>query len=165
MAEQAAGPSSGTTQDAAGERAAAKGDSNAPLEPKHDHARGAGHGPLAGDDEEQQRAAQQQGEEQQREAQQHKEEQQREAQRVPASGARCGAGAATAAATANEAAAGGCDGPVLKQASVEARLRGEVWLRGEAPHGEAWDEPTKAARKSARKNVTIMKKKKKKKKK
>jgi hypothetical protein len=69
MAEQAAGPSTGTASDAAVQRALATTDAGASLELKHDHARGAGHGLLAGDGEEQLRAAQQQGEEQQRAAQ------------------------------------------------------------------------------------------------
>jgi hypothetical protein len=43
-----------------------------------------------------------------------------EAQRVVASGASFGAGTATAAATANEAAAGGCEGPISKQAAAAA---------------------------------------------
>jgi hypothetical protein len=93
-------------------------------QPKHDPVRGAGHEPVAGEDEEQQREAQLQDHAQQREAQQSDEEEQLEALRVPASGAACGAGAATAAAKTNEAAAGGCDGPFPKQASVEARLHG-----------------------------------------
>ena len=97
--------------------------------------------------EEQQRAAQQQEEEQQHAAQQQEEEQQREAQWVTGSGTAAAsvrggpspleqpsaqpkhdpvrwAGAATAAATTNEASAGGCDGAFPKQASVEARMHG-----------------------------------------
>jgi hypothetical protein len=35
-------------------------------------------------------------------------------------GARCGAGATNAAATTNEAAAGGCEGKITKQAAAEA---------------------------------------------
>jgi hypothetical protein len=75
-------------------------------------------------EEEQQREAQLQDEAPQREAQQLEEEQQREAPRIPASGAQCGAGAATMAATTNETSAGGCGGPFPKQASVKARLHG-----------------------------------------
>jgi hypothetical protein len=47
VAEQAAGPSSGTALDAAVQRTAPTDDVGASLEPKHDHARGAGHEPLA----------------------------------------------------------------------------------------------------------------------
>jgi len=43
-----------------------------------------------------------------------------EAQRVAASGAGCRTGAATSAAATNEAAAGGCEGPIPKQAAVAA---------------------------------------------
>jgi hypothetical protein len=92
--------------------------------PKHDPVCGARHGTVARGTEEQQREAQLQNEEQQREAQQLKEEQQREALLVPASGAGCGAGAATAAATKHEFAAGGFDGTFSKQASDEARIHG-----------------------------------------
>jgi hypothetical protein len=116
IAEHAAGPSSGTADDAAVQRVAATDDAGASLEPKHDHARGAGREPVAGDDEEQQCAAQHQEEEPQRAAQQQEEEQQREAQRVNASVAGRGTGAAIAAATTNEAATGGCNEPVPKQA-------------------------------------------------
>ena len=47
VAEQAAGPSSGTAHDAAVQRTAATDDAGASPEPKHDHARGAGHEPVA----------------------------------------------------------------------------------------------------------------------
>jgi hypothetical protein len=80
----------------------------------------AGHESVAGGDEEQQREAQLQDEAQQREAQQLEEKQQREVLRVLASGAERRAGAATAAATTNEAAEGACDGPVPKQAAAAA---------------------------------------------
>jgi hypothetical protein len=128
------------------QRAAAADGAGASLEPKHDHACGAGHGPLAEGNEEQQRVVQQQDEEQQREARQQEGEQQREAQRVPASRVGCGAGAATA--VRNEAAAGGCDGPIPKQTSAEARLHDEA-----RPHGEARDEPTEAASDLTRKEM------------
>jgi hypothetical protein len=59
MAEQAAGPSSGTAHDAAVQRTAATDDAGASLDPKHNHARGAGHVPVAGYDEKEQRATQQ----------------------------------------------------------------------------------------------------------
>jgi hypothetical protein len=68
---------------------AAIDDAVASLELKYDHARGVGHEPVEGDDEEQQREAQLQAEEQQREAQlqhraqQQEKEQQRESQRLP----------------------------------------------------------------------------------
>jgi hypothetical protein len=48
MAQQATGPSDGTAQDAAVQRAAATDGADASLEPKPDHARGAGREPLAG---------------------------------------------------------------------------------------------------------------------
>jgi hypothetical protein len=65
-----------------------------------------------------------------------------ETQQVTASGAGCGAWTATAAPTANEAAAGGCDGSFFKQVSFEARLQAEARLRDEA---RMHDEPTEAA--------------------
>jgi hypothetical protein len=136
MALLSAGQSSGTANEVAVQQTAAKDDAGASPEPKHDHARGTGHGPLAGDDEEQKRAAQQQGEEQQRATQQQdeakqraakqqEEKQKREAPLAAVSGAGCGARAARehepmAAATANEGAAGGCGGPVPKQAVAAA---------------------------------------------
>jgi hypothetical protein len=52
------------------QRTAATDGAGASLVPKRDHARGAGHEPVAGSDEEQQHEAQQQDEEQQRSAQQ-----------------------------------------------------------------------------------------------
>jgi hypothetical protein len=118
-----------TTADTTAAAAAGVRGGPGPLEPpsaqpKHDPMRCAGREPVAGGDEEQQREAQLQDEARQREAQQLKEEQQRKALRVPASGTGCGAGAATAAATTKEAAAGRCDKSILKQASVEARLHG-----------------------------------------
>ena len=90
---KAAGLSNCTAHDAAEQRAAVTDCAGALLEPKHDHARGAGGGPSAGGDEEQQREAQRQHgaqlqdeaqriEEQQYAAQQQEEEQQREAQRL-----------------------------------------------------------------------------------
>jgi hypothetical protein len=75
---------------------------------------------VTGDDEEQQREAQLQDEAQQREAKQLEEEQQREELRAAARGAGRGAGAATAAATTNQAAAGGCERPIPKQAEAAA---------------------------------------------
>jgi hypothetical protein len=65
MSEQAAGPSSGTAHDAAVQRKAATDDAGASLEPKHGHVRGAGHEPVARNDEEQQLEAQLQGKSQQ----------------------------------------------------------------------------------------------------
>jgi hypothetical protein len=50
--------------------------------------------------------------------------QQGESPRAPASEAGCGAGAATAAATTSEVAAGGCDGPVPKQVAAAAGANG-----------------------------------------
>jgi hypothetical protein len=119
MAELAAGPSSGTAQNAAVQRAAATDDAGASLESQHGPVRGARREPMAGDDEIQQQ-----------EAQLQEEEQQREVKLVVASGAGCGAGEATAAATANEAAAGGCDGPVLKQARCGIATGGGDRRRG-----------------------------------
>jgi hypothetical protein len=84
-------------------------------QPKHGPVCGAGHDLVTGDDGEQQREAQLQGEAQQREAQQLQEEQQREAPRVLASRAGCGP-----AATTNEAAAGECERPIPKQAAAAA---------------------------------------------
>jgi hypothetical protein len=81
-----------TTAAAAGERGGPRPLEPPSAQPKHDSVRGAEHEPVAGDDEEQHREAQLQGEAQQRQAQQLEEEQQRETLRVSAGGAGCGAG-------------------------------------------------------------------------
>ena len=70
-----------------------------------------------------------------------------EAHRVFASGAGCVAGAATAAATTNEAAAGGCEGPIPMQAAATAADAG--LLDGPSSFGPTFASAADAGREAA----------------